>query len=866
MSLSSGTRVGVYEIAGVLGRGGMGEVYRARDTRLDRAVALKVLPTELSRDAERLARFEREARLASSLNHANIVVIYDIGVHENVNYIAMEYVEGDTLYDVLRKGVPPVAVTADTAFQIADALARAHAAGIIHRDLKPSNIMVTPERRVKVLDFGLGKLLRPGSSDSNALTEMGGAKTTPGVLLGTAAYMSPEQGVGGAADARSDQFAFGLILYELLTGKHPFARASSVQTLSAIIEAEPEPLAVAAPKTPEALAHIVERCLAKTPEDRFDSTADLARALLNVCDHLRSGRTLAPITRVAPQRSTRPWVWTAAIGAALLVTALSIWQVMRPAPLTVAGNRQVALLPFANVGGEAANQALADGLAEVLTTRLTQLERFGGGLQVVPAVEVRQQRIQSATEARRAFGVNLIVSGSLQRTSDQTLLTLNVIDGETMRQVRADAIELTSLTASAQQDEVLVRLARLLDIQLDSQAQALLSAGGTRQPGAYEYYLQGRGYLQRYERAGSVDTALELFTRALGQDANYALAHAAVAEAYWRKYEATKDAAWVTRAKESGATALKLSPTLSEVQVTLAIIANGTGEYESAVAALNSVLERDPTNAPAYRELALAYDGLGDTAKAEATFLRAVKARPGDWSVYNSLGAFYARHQRHADAAAQFERVVALTPDNARGYTNLGSMYVMQRQWDKALPALETATKLGPSGTRWSNVATAYFRQQRYADAAKAYEHATELDPKDHRLWYNLASVYLWTPGSEAKAAPAFARAATLGEDARAVNARDPALFARLANCYAHLNDAPKARAAAAEAEKLGTLNGSVRLMLAQAFEQLGDRAQALANVKAAIAGGVSREEIESTRSLDALRKDPQYPALAKKP
>jgi serine/threonine-protein kinase len=840
----------------------MGEVYRARDTRLDRAVALKILPTELNRDPERLSRFEREARLASSLNHSNIVVIYDIGIDAGVNYIAMEFVEGETLYDLLRKGAPAVAVTADLAYQIADALSRAHAAGIIHRDLKPSNIMVTPERRVKVLDFGLGKLVRDEGSESNALTEMRGGKTTPGVLLGTAAYMSPEQAVGKVADARSDQFAFGLILYELLSGTHPFVRGSTVQTMSAIIEAEAEPLAIKAPKTPEALGLIVERCLAKAPADRFDSTTDLARALQNICDHMRSGRTLAPITRPVTHRRGRRWAWAAAVAIGLTLAGAGVWRQMTPSTTSLPGSRQVALLPFANVGGDPTNQALADGLAEVLTTRLTQLERFTGGLQVVPAVEVRQQRVQSATEARRAFGVNLVVSGSLQRSTDRLLLTLNVIDGVTLRQVRADAIELESLAPAALQDEVLVRLARLLDIELDARAQTILAAGGTRAPGASEYYLQGRGYLQRFERAGSVDSALELFQRALKQDPNYALAHAAIAEACWRKYEATKDTTWVTRARESGATALRLSPSLSEVHVTLAIIANGTGEYENAVTTLNSVLERDPTKADAYRELGRAYDALGDSAKAEATFVRAVKARPGDWSAYNSLGSFYFRHQRLDAAAEQFGKVVALTPDNARGYSNLGSVYAQQRQWDKAFPALEAATKLGPTGSRWSNLATAYFRRQRFSDAAVAFEHATELDPKNDQVWFNLASAYLWTPGSESKASPAFARAASLGEEARAVNARDPALFARLANCYAHLNQPDKARAAAADAEKVGKTNGTALLLLAQAYEQIGDRSTALAKVKAALAAGLPREEVESTRSLEALRTDPAYAAL----
>jgi serine/threonine protein kinase len=372
MPLSPGVRVGVYELVGVIGRGGMGEVYRARDLRLDRLVALKILPPEFGRDPERLFRFDREARLASSLNHPNIVVIYDIGQDAGIHYIAMEHVDGETLLDIIRRGPPPVAVTADLAAQIADALAQAHAAGIIHRDLKPANIMVTPERRAKVLDFGLGKSIER-SATSNDLTELVRGETTPGVLLGTAAYMSPEQGVGGIADARSDQFALGLILYEMLSGAHPFARHSGVQTLSALIDEDAAPLGVKAPRTPEALAHIVERCLEKSPASRFDSTTDLARALQSVCDHLRSGRVLAPVPRTRKRRMLA-WTWRTAVLLALAIGALTLRQLSSPKTTTLPGARQVALLPFNNIGHDPANQALGDGLAEVLTTRLTQLE------------------------------------------------------------------------------------------------------------------------------------------------------------------------------------------------------------------------------------------------------------------------------------------------------------------------------------------------------------------------------------------------------------------------------------------------------------------------------------------------------------
>ncbi len=864
MRLTVGSQIGVYEILGIIGRGGMGEVYRARDTRLDRVVALKTLPADLAHDPDRRQRFEREARLTSSLNHPNIVVVYDIGEHEGVNFIAMEYVEGETLYSLLRRGPLSAQVAAELAAQIADGLARAHGAGFIHRDLKPSNIMVTPERRAKILDFGLGKILAAESAETDVLTALGahGPATTPGILLGTAAYMAPEQAQGRVADLRSDQFALGLILYEMLTGKHPFRRASSVQTLTAIIQDDAPPISALAPRTPEALVLIIDRCLAKDAGDRFESTTDLARALRDICDHLRSGRMLAPVVAVR-KRSPR-WVGAAVVGALVAAGAVAGWPYLGTGPSLLPGDKQVAVLPFTNVGGDATNQALADGLTEVLTTRLTQLERFAGSLRVVPATEVRQQQITSARDAHRVFGVNLVVSGSLQRVSDRLRVTLNVIDPATLRQVRADTLELALQDVSALQDEVLLRLTRLLDIEIAPEALAFVSAGGTRAPGAYEFYLQGRGYLQRFERAENLDVALELFQRAIRLDPDYRLAHAAIAETYWRKYEATKDAAWVERARESGQTALRLSPALAQVRVTLGLMAIGTGRYEEAITELTAALTQDPANADAYRELGRAYDALGDTVRAETTFKTAIGARPGDWTAYNSLGRFYAAHRRQADAAAQFERVVALTPDNARGYSNLGSMYGLLGQWDRAFPALEKATALDPTGPNFSNVGTAYFRQGRFPDAVRTLERATELGTKDYQVWFNLASAYQWVPAGEAKARPAFERAADLAEQERRVNPRDALLVARLAACYAHLGDRERARQLVSEAEGLAPKNARVFLLSAQVFEQIGDRGQALRRVFAALDRGLPKDEIESTRSLDALRNDPAYVATRK--
>jgi eukaryotic-like serine/threonine-protein kinase len=301
MTLPSGTRLGPYEVLSPLGAGGMGEVYRARDTRLDREVAVKVLPSELSSDAERLKRFEKEARSASSLNHPNIVTIYDIGAEGGVSYIAMEKVEGPTLRALLVGGALPIKKLFHVAPQIAEGLAKAHEAGIVHRDLKPENVMVTRDGLVKILDFGLAKLASrtSGSGEGSHLPTM--TATTPGVVVGTVGYMSPEQASGLALDFRSDQFALGSILYEMATGKRAFQKKTAIDTLSAILNEEPEPIGAINPQVPAPLRWIVERCLEKEQEGRYVSTRDLARDLATVRDHVSE----ASLAGIAPAVGAR---------------------------------------------------------------------------------------------------------------------------------------------------------------------------------------------------------------------------------------------------------------------------------------------------------------------------------------------------------------------------------------------------------------------------------------------------------------------------------------------------------------------------------------------------------------------------------
>ncbi len=315
MTVSVGTKLGPYEIQAPLGAGGMGEVYRAKDAKLGREIAVKVLPAAVAADGDRRARFEQEARAASALNHPNILTVYDIGEADGALYIAMELVEGRTLRELVASGEPlPTKRLLELSVQIAEGLAKAHAAGIVHRDLKPENVMVSKDGFVKILDFGLAKLTETPAQDASVLPTAIAAPTQPGTVMGTAGYMSPEQASGQPVDYRSDQFSFGAIVYEMATGKRAFQRKTGAETLVAIIREEPEPLTQAAPKAPAPVRWIVERLLAKDPEERYASTKDLARDLESIRDHLTETSASGALEPAGPARvRRRGWVLPAAL-------------------------------------------------------------------------------------------------------------------------------------------------------------------------------------------------------------------------------------------------------------------------------------------------------------------------------------------------------------------------------------------------------------------------------------------------------------------------------------------------------------------------------------------------------------------------
>ncbi len=386
MTVSAGTRLGPYEITGPIGAGGMGEVYRARDTRLDRIVAIKMLPRNAAADPERRRRFEQEARAVSALNHPNICVLYDIGRQADIEFLVMEYLEGETLAHRLRKGAIPLEQALDVGAQVADALAAAHKRRVVHRDLKPANVMLT-KAGAKLLDFGLAKLRQPTTqADTGAASSVVTREpsTLAGSVLGTVPYMAPEQLEGKRADARTDLFAFGAVMYEMLTGQRAFAGHSEANIIAAIMSSEPPSVRTLQPMTPPALDRLVRRCLAKDPDQRWESAHDVADELRWI--RQSNGATSGPDTSQPPVSSAssqRHLLRRRAIAGTLLVllVAVAVWGLVtrgpwrRPPAAAAPGGVRIAVLPFENLGS-ADDAYFADGITDEVRSRLASLSEF----------------------------------------------------------------------------------------------------------------------------------------------------------------------------------------------------------------------------------------------------------------------------------------------------------------------------------------------------------------------------------------------------------------------------------------------------------------------------------------------------------
>jgi serine/threonine protein kinase/tetratricopeptide (TPR) repeat protein len=858
-----GSIISHYEVLEKLGEGGMGLVYRARDLRLGRMVALKALSPEHNFDPGRKARFVLEAKAASALNHPNIITVYEIETVDGVDYIAMELVQGETLRQCVGPGGLSLVDALNYATQIASGLAAAHAAGIVHRDIKPANIMVTKTGLVKVLDFGLARM-QPQHIDASANTRTMAmeAYTHPGMVAGTLAYMSPEQIQGKELDQRTDIFSFGLVLYQMLASHSPFKSNTDAGLMYEIVHGPTPSLADQRRDVPPGLQHILSKTLEKDLDHRYQTSENLLQDLKQFTRELESG--VAPASPAPPPRrpSWKRRVLAAAAALCLLAVLGGIgWKAARSWFNNVPAEKKIAVLPFLNVGGASENKALCDGIMEALTSELTQLEQFHGSLWVVPSTEVRREQLTSAAGARRALGANLVISGSLQRDSSHVHLTASLVDASTLRQLSSRTIEKPFAEFADLQESVVREIAKMLELELGKKEREILAAGVTKAAGAYDLYLQGQGYLQ-YRNVADLDRAIDLFGRAVAQDPNYALAYAGLGEVYWKKYRVTSDTRWVEPAEKNCNRALALSDRLAPVYVTLGIVQEGTGHHEEAIRTFQRALELDPINASAHSGLGNAYLSRGQLEEAESTYKKAAQLRPNDFTSMSDLGLFYYSRGRYPDAAAIFQRMTELVPGNSSGYTNLGAVYWMNGQYTNAAISYEKSLALRPTASAYSSLGTVYFFQDRCSEAVPLMEKASELLPKNDQVWGNLADVYGCSPNGKGKALKAYRRAVQLAEERLAVNPNDAEVLGRVALYEARLGGKTDAVVKTKRAVQLAPTNRSVEWHAALTYELTNQRELALESVRTALQAGQPVQEVSHEPALSKLRADPRYVQL----
>jgi len=541
--LGDGGRIGPYEVLGPLGAGGMGEVYLARDTRLGREVALKVLPSETARDPGRLARFEREARAVAALNHPNIVTVHAIDDLGGERVIVMERVTGRPLSAAIEPGGLPVARVLELAVPIADALSAAHERGVVHRDLKPANVMVGDEGRVKVLDFGLAKWVAPAGDVETAAPTA--TQTLEAVVVGTIPYMAPEQLRGERVDTRADIFSFGVMLYEMAAGARPFRGATSADLTSAVLRDEPPPLAALRPDLPPRLSRIVARCLEKDPRRRIQSAVDLRQQLQDLAEDLRGGPerpTAAPASIPPGPPGRRRWAWRATAAVLLATLGVAAWQLARLRPPGPGSRwtpeiRSIAVLPFDNLTHDVSQDYFVDGLHDALITELAKLGTFG--VTSRNSVMRYKGKALAMKDVAHELAVDALLEGSVLRTGNRVRITAQLIRGSTDEHVWAesydrdlgDVLALLTDVSRAVAGQVQFRLEAVAARPAAAPAEPLAPATPRVRPEAFEEYLRGReAQGQALPQRGQAE-AMEHFRRAVALDPGLARAWAALGNA-----------------------------------------------------------------------------------------------------------------------------------------------------------------------------------------------------------------------------------------------------------------------------------------------------------------------------------------------
>ena len=659
-----GQTVSHYRILEKLGEGGMGVVYKAEDTALQRTVALKFLPPELTRDAEAKQRFLHEARAAARLDHPNICTVYEVGESDGQLFLAMACYEGQTLRERLKEGPLPWAEAAGLALQAAAGLSEAHAHGIVHRDIKPANLFLTNKGQVKILDFGLAKLT--GAS----------VLTASGSTLGTAAYMAPEQVGGEAAEARSDLWSLGVVLYELVAGRTPFRGEYAQAIMYGIMNEDPVPLEKLGIDAPAALQAILTKCLAKRPEDRYESAEELGRALATCLGPERSAAALAALR---PARVRRRWPVIAVASVALILAVFGLvawrngwWPFPAPAPLI-----RLAVLPLANLSGDPEQEYLSDGLTQELINQLGRLHP--ATLSVIARTSIMRYKKSDkpVDQIGRELGVDYILEGSAQREGGRVRINTELIRVKDQAQLWADAFEREMAGVLSLQSDVAKKVAGALALRLLPAEQARLAKVHSVNPEAHEAYLKG-SYHWMKNNPEDIDTAERYFDLALAKDPDYASAYEGLALVWVSRQMKgiTLPQEAGSKAKEEALRALALDDTSSEAHVALAMVKGEVDwDWAGADAEWKRALEIDPNAASAHAFYSNYLSIVGRLDEALRHSRRSIELDPFNARFHYTYAMALYFSRRYDDALAAADASLSLQPDDA------GAETVRQLSW-----------------------------------------------------------------------------------------------------------------------------------------------------------------------------------------
>lgn len=847
-----------YRIESLLGQGGMGRVYKAYDKELDRLIALKVLQPELASDAHAMQRFKQELLLASRISHKNILRIHDLGEADNVKFISMAFVDGPDLHRVLRAEKLSIERAQDIAQQLCEALDAAHSEGIVHRDLKPQNVLVGAGNHVYVSDFGLAKSLESSAS----------GMTRTGQYLGTPRYMAPEQVESGQVDKRTDLYALGLILFEMVTGEDAFKGESTLQIMYRRVKEKPPNPKQINPEVPDYLARIILRCLERDPAHRYQD----AREILTDLRAARVTPAAKGLAGILPDIARRWWIAAAvAILLAALLAIPSVRHIFRrggqgpaataapPGVPPLSSGRFIAVLPLQVLGDAHQIGYLAEGIQEALSAKLFQLK------------DVRMTSADAAAKTNQneplpkiagALGANLLVQGALQSSGDKIRITINLENGADGSRLWSNEFNGVTGDLFTIEDQIYNQLVTALNLTPTGDEIARAAARPTYNIAAYDLYLRGRNALRGHQ-SKDVQSALDYFTEAVNKDPSFALAYSGVADASLRMYSIKKDSLWTDKALAAAEQAQQLNDKLPEVHFVLGSAYSLTGKYNQAVAELKRATALAPNSDEAYVRLGDAYLQSGNAPAAMQSFQKAIQLNPYFWNNQDEIGSAYFEQGAYAKALDAFRQVTTLAPDIDAGFENMGNVYLREGKYQDCIPYYQKALQIEPYWTTYSNLGTAYFFLKQYTQSAAAYEKAVELNPNDSEVVVNLADAYRWS-GQQDKARTTYQLAISLGYKELQTNPQSALTMAQIALSYAKIGNAQQADAFIGRARSLARNNVDYIYDQAEIEAILDRQDSALTALREAFEKHYPVDYASGDQELENLQNNPKFVALIK--